>query len=251
MKTLPLSQRPCLHHLEGRIPFKPCTNDYHCSRCEFDQYFEDEFSVHAVVRPVEVMEVEGCRVPQGYYLHQGHAWVKIEEGSSVRIGIDDFALRLLGPIDRVETPLLGKAVAQGDPQVEVNRGEHHARLLSPLSGVVTAVNAKLREQGHLANDDPYTEGWVMTLHSKDLRREIKGLMIAEQSAKFLEQEVERLHHLIEEVSAPLAADGGTLGKDVFGAMPQLGWERLARSFLRTSPCSRSIPRSIKEVSSNR
>jgi glycine cleavage system H lipoate-binding protein len=237
MKTLPLSQRPCLHHLEGRIPFKPCTNDYHCSRCEFDQYFEDEFSVHAVVRPVEVMEVEGCRVPQGYYLHQGHAWVKIEEGSSVRIGIDDFALRLLGPLDRVETPLMGKAVAQGDPQVAVTRGEHHARLLSPLSGVVTAVNAKLREQGHLANDDPYTEGWVMTLHSKDLRREIKGLMIAEQSAKFLEQEVERLHHLIEEVSAPLAADGGTLGKDVFGAMPQLGWERLARSFLRMPPSS--------------
>jgi hypothetical protein len=77
----------------------------------------------------------------------------------------------------------------------------------------------------------------MTLHSKDLRKEIKSLMIAEQSAKFLGQEVERLHHLIEEVSAPLAADGGTLGKDVFGAMPQLGWERLARSFLRTSPCS--------------
>jgi hypothetical protein len=58
-------------------------------------------------------------------------------------------------------------------------------------------------------------------------------MIAEQSARFLEQEVERVHRLIEEVSAPLAADGGTLSKDVFGAMPQLGWERLTRSFLLT------------------
>jgi hypothetical protein len=45
--------------------------------------------------------------------------------------------------------------------------------------------------------------------------------------------VDRLHHLIEEVAAPLAADGGTLGKDLFGAMPQLGWERLTRFFLRT------------------
>ena len=55
MKALPPSQRPCLHHLEGRIPFKPCTNDYNCSRCEFDQYFDDEYSVHAVVRPVDVL----------------------------------------------------------------------------------------------------------------------------------------------------------------------------------------------------
>jgi hypothetical protein len=66
-----------------------------------------------------------------------------------------------------------------------------------------------------------------------MRKEIKGLMIAQQTAEFLEQEVDRLHHLIEEVAAPLAADGGYLGKDVFGAMPQLGWERLTRSFLRT------------------
>ena len=232
MKALPPSQRPCLHHLKGRISFKPCTNDYACSRCEFDQYFDDEYTVHAVVRPVDVLEVDGVKVPQGYYLHHGHAWVKIEEGSSVRIGIDDFALSLLGPLDRVEAPLLGKVMKQGEPHMVLSRGEHSAKLLSPLSGVITAVNPKLREQGDLANQDPYAEGWVMTLHPQNLRKEIRGLMIAQQTALFLEQEVDRLHHLIEEVSAPLAADGGTLGKDVFGAMPQLGWERLTRSFLR-------------------
>jgi glycine cleavage system H lipoate-binding protein len=233
MKALPASQRPCLHHLKGRIQFKPCTNDYLCGKCEFDQYFYDEYTVHAVVRPVDVLEVEGFKVPQGYYFHNGHTWVKIEEGPSVRIGIDDFALSLLGPLDRVEAPLMGKVMKQGEPHMAVSQGEHKAKLLSPLSGVITAVNPKLMEQGNLANHDPYTEGWVMTLHPQDLRKEIKGLMIAQQTAEFLEQEVERLHHLIEEVSEPLAADGGYLGKDVFGAMPSLGWERLTRSFLRT------------------
>jgi glycine cleavage system H lipoate-binding protein len=221
--------------VNGRIRFKPCTNDYLCGNCEFDQYFYDEYTVRAVLRPVDVMDVEGFKVPHGYYLHNGHTWVKIEEGSSVRIGIDDFALSLLGPLDRVEAPLMGKVVRQGAPDVAVTRGPHQAKLLSPLSGVITAVNAKLREEGNLANLDPYTEGWVMTLHPQDLRAEIKGLMIAEQSAHFLEQELHRLHDLIEEVSAPLAADGGYLGKDVFGAMPNLGWERLTRAFLRTPP----------------
>jgi glycine cleavage system H lipoate-binding protein len=235
MKTLPLAQRPCLHHLKGRISFKPCTNDYVCSRCEFDQYFDDEYTVHAVVRPVDVLEVEGVTVPQGYYLHQGHAWVKIEEGSSVRVGIDDFALRLLGPLDRIEAPLMGKAVQQGEPQIVLTRGEHRANLLSPLSGVITAVNPKAREEGHLANLDPYAEGWIMTLHPQNLRKELKTLMIARETEEFIEHEMDQLHHLIEEVSGPLAADGGTLGKDVFGAMPQLEWERLTRSFLRTPP----------------
>jgi glycine cleavage system H lipoate-binding protein len=232
MKALPPSQRPCLHHLKGRIPFKPCTNDYVCSRCEFDQYFDDEYTVHAVVRPVDVLEVKGVTVPQGYYLHPGHAWVKIEEGSSVRVGIDDFALRLLGPLDRIEAPLMGKVVQQGEPHMVIRRGVHRANLLSPLSGVITAVNPKVREQGHLANQDPYAEGWVMTLHPQNLRKELKTLMIDRETEGFLDHEVDHLHHLIEEVSAPLAADGGTLAKDVFGAMPQLGWERLTRSFLR-------------------
>jgi glycine cleavage system H lipoate-binding protein len=232
MKALPPAQRPCIHHLKGRIRFRTCTNEYLCSSCEFDQYFYDDHTVHAVVRPVDFSEIRGFKVPQGYYLHNGHAWARIEEESSVRIGIDDFALRLLGPLDRVEAPLLGKVVKQGKPHIALARGEHRATLLSPLSGVITAVNPELRERGNLADQDPYTEGWVMTLHPQDLRKEIKDLMIAQQSLEFLEEEVDRLHGLVEEV-LPLAADGGHLGKDLFGAMPQLGWERLTRAFLRT------------------
>jgi len=110
-----------------------------------------------------------------------------------------------------------------------------------LSGVITAVNPKVREQGPLASQDPYAEGWVMTLHAQNLRKELKTLMIARETEEFIEHELEHLHHLIEEVSAPLAADGGTLAKDVFGAMPQLGWERLTRSFLRTPSSLQSLP----------
>jgi glycine cleavage system H lipoate-binding protein len=232
MKTLPPTQRPCIHHVEGRIRFRACTNDYCCETCEFDQYFADEYTVHAVVEPVEINEVRSFKMPQGYYLHQGHAWAKIEEGSTVRVGIDDFALRLMGPLDRIEAPLMGKAVTQGKPHITAHRGEHSARLLSPLSGVVTAVNPKLRDQENRANEDPFTKGWIMTLHPQNLRKEIKDLMLAQQSLEFLEKELDRLHDIMEE-ALPFAADGGLLGKDLFGVMPQLGWERLTRTFLRT------------------
>jgi len=77
----------------------------------------------------------------------------------------------------------------------------------------------------------------MTVHPQNLRKELKTLMIARETEEFLEQEVDHLHHLIEEGSAPLAADGGSIGKDIFGVMPQLGWESLAKSFLRTPSSS--------------
>jgi glycine cleavage system H lipoate-binding protein len=233
VKTLPLSKRPCVHFLKKRIQFKSCTNDYRCDRCEFDQFFSDAYTVQTVVRPIDFLQVEGFRLPQGYYLHRGHAWAKVEEDSTIRVGIDEFGLRLLGPLDRVEAPLLGKPVNQGRSHILLTRGTNQARLLSPVSGVVTAVNPELREKGSLANEDPYSEGWIMTVHGGNLRGQLRELMINRESAEFMREEVTRLHQAIEDVSGPLAADGGYLGNDIFGGFPRIGWENLIKTFLRS------------------
>ena len=160
LRELPAWKQPCLHHMKGRIDFRACTHDYQCGNCEFDQYFSDQYTVHAVVRPVDVLDIKGFKIPHGYYLHRGHTWVKIEEGSTVRVGLDDFALRLLGPLDRVDAPLMGKEVKQDRDDILLGRSSNTARVQSPISGVVTDINPELRERGSLANQDPYTQPWV-------------------------------------------------------------------------------------------
>lgn len=229
----PLSKRPCIHHMKGRIDFKNCSHDYRCANCEFDQYFYDQYSVHALVNPVDLLNVDGFKIPQGYYIHKGHAWIKIEEGSSVRLGLDDFALRLLGPLDSVEAPLTGKRMKQSDSQIVIRRGGKKANILSPVSGVVTDVNSRLREEGNLANKNPYTDGWVVRLHSENLRNELKDLYIGSETTDFMEKEVSILYDIIEESGGLLNTDGGYLGEDIYGKMPQIGWERLTGLFLRT------------------
>ena len=233
LRELPTWKQPCLHHMKGRIEFRACTHDYQCGNCEFDQYFSDQYMVHAVVRPVDVLDIKGFKIPHGYYLHRGHAWVKIEEGSTVRVGLDDFALRLLGPLDRVDAPLMGKEVKQDRDDILLSRSSNTARVQSPISGVITDVNPNLREKGNLANDDPYTSGWVMRLHSDSLRRDLKNLMIGEQASQYLDGEINRLYEVIEEDVGPLAADGGYLGDDIFGNLPQTSWKKLTRLFLHT------------------
>jgi glycine cleavage system H lipoate-binding protein len=233
MKERSPGKRPCIHHMKKRIDFRNCTYEYRCGSCEFDQYFSDQLTVHAVVQPVDFLNIEGFRIPHGFYLHRGHAWVKLEEGAEVRVGLDDFALRLLGPLDRIESPLIGKQVKQDQADILLNRDNHAARMLTPISGVITALNPKLREKGGLANQDPYAEGWIARIHADNLRQEMKQLMIADETKGFLGKEVDRLYEVIEETAGPLAADGGGLANDIFGNLPQIGWERLTRTFLRT------------------
>jgi glycine cleavage system H lipoate-binding protein len=231
LRRLPQTRQPCLHHMKGRIDFRSCTHNYHCGNCDFEQYFNDQYTVHAAVRPVDVLDIHGVKAPQGYYLHRGHAWARIEEGTSVRIGIDDFALRMLGPLDRIDMPLIGKEVKQGQAGIALHRGRHTARVVFPVSGVVTACNMRVNENGHLANQDPYTNGWVLQVHAGNLRDDIKNLMLKDETRDFLSEEIDRLYEVIEETAGPLSADGGQLGDDIFGNLPALGWKRLSRLFL--------------------
>ncbi|MBU1903386.1 MAG: glycine cleavage system protein H [Proteobacteria bacterium] len=233
LRALPAFRRPCLHHMKGRINFRACNQEYRCGNCDFDQYFNDQFSVHAVVKPVAVLDIKGFRIPQGYYFHRGHTWMKIEESGSVRIGIDEFILRLLGPFDSIESPLIGKQIKQGRADITVNREGFVASVLSPVSGVVTSTNTRLRSEGSLANKAPFSKGWVLRVHAEGLRNELKNLMINRETGDFMDAEVEHLHRLMEEVAGPLPVDGGHLSDDIYGKLPRLGWKRLTRTFLHT------------------
>ncbi len=233
LKEFPTWKRPCLHHLKGRIDFRACTNEYKCGYCEFDQFFQDQYTVHTVVKQVNLIDIKGFKVPQGFYLHNGHAWAKIEENSSVRVGLDEFALKMLGPLDKIEAPLLGKEVKQNHASISLDRRPKKAKVLSPVSGVITDINPKLREKGSIANKNPYSEGWVMRIHAPNLRNDLKNLMIGTETKDFVEKEVDRLFQIIEEEVGPIAADGGDLVDDIYGNVPGIKWDKLARLFLHT------------------
>jgi glycine cleavage system H lipoate-binding protein len=232
LRRLPPPRRPCLHHLKQRIGFKPCLQDYACATCEFDQFFCDHERVFARVRPVELFDIQGVRFPQGYYLHPGHGWASLAAGGAVRIGLDDFAHKVFGPPERIEAARIGQRVRPGGAAFTLCRGGRRAPVRAPVGGVVTAANAALAEGAQAASRDPYGAGWVLQVAADDLRRDLTGLKIGAAAARFLAAEVGRLERLIEARCGPLSADGGFLGPDLFGHLPQLGWARLARHFLR-------------------
>ncbi|HDM10358.1 MAG: glycine cleavage system protein H [Deltaproteobacteria bacterium] len=226
-------ERICRHSLTQRIGKRQCAYDYECSRCDFDQFFEDVWTTKTGAHPGEVHSVKGFDVPMGYYFHNGHTWARIESGGYIRVGMDDFALKLLGKADAFDLPLLGKELDQGIPGWGLKRGNNSADVLSPVDGVIVEVNSDVKEKTGVTNGDPYGEGWLFVLRHPNLKKAMKNLMDDTRGIQWMANEVAKLEGMIEEVAGPLAADGGHLSEDIFGNLPDLGWGNLTRTFLKT------------------
>jgi glycine cleavage system H lipoate-binding protein len=233
MRRMPDMDRVCRHSLTNRIERRVCAYDYQCSTCDFDQFFEDVWTIKNKSMPFEVQRVKGFDVPMGYYFHDGHAWARIESGGYIRIGLDDFALKVLGKADALDLPLMGKELDQGKIGWGLKRKDNVADVLSPIDGVIIEVNSALREKPDAANREPYGEGWLFMVRTPDVKATMGKLMTDQNSLSWMNNEVKNLETMIEDVAGPLAADGGYLADDIFGNLPDLGWNNLTKAFLKT------------------
>ena len=233
MRLRPDMDRVCRHSLTQRIDTRICAYDYECGKCDFDQYFEDVWTTKYQSLPFEIQQVKGFDVPMGYYFHNGHAWARIESGGNIRIGLDDFSLKLLGQADAFDLPLMGKELDQGKAGWGLKRKDNNADVLSPIDGVIVEVNSKVRENPVLANREPYSDGWLFMVRTPDVKKTMNKLMTDQNSLAWINEEVSHLENMIEEVAGPLAADGGHLADDIYGNLPDLGWDKLTKKFLKT------------------
>jgi len=225
--------RTCRHSLTGRAGDRSCAYDYLCHKCDFDQLFEDTLSAKTPSLVDEAHEIKGFIVPTGYYFNHGHMWARIESGGYIRVGMDDFALKLFGKADSYDFPLIGKELTQNSPGWGFRRSGQQAEALSPVNGVIVEVNSELMEKPDAANRKPYEDGWMMMVRTPDIKATVGRLMADAESLGWMDREVERLNSMIEEEAGPLAADGGQLGHDIYGNLPGLGWKNLTGAFLKT------------------
>ncbi len=231
MRTKEGLHRVCQHSLTNRIENRSCPSNYNCSSCDFDQYFEDVLTPKTKNDVSNMETVKGFDAPREYYFHQGHTWARIESGGNIRIGIDDFAMKLFGEADSMELPLTGKALKKGETAFTFERGGNEAEFLSPVNGIIVEVNADVRTSPAMVNTAPYEEGWLFSIHVDDIKEAIEELMAGEARNAWISDEVAILEKMVEEVAGPLAADGGHFSKDLFGTIPDIGWDNLTRTFL--------------------
>ena len=230
LKT-PAQERYCRHMLSGRMPYKLCTHGYQCSDCAYDQMLDDEM-LYSPESRLELGAAGGFAFAENYYYHPGHIWARVEYGGRVRVGLDDFAARLFGPADGFSLPPIGASVSLGAPCSAFSRGGKQAALQTPLNGVVVARNPKVMERAAQVVDGPYNQGWLLLLEPVKLQRDLTGLISGSRVPQWLEEESQRLSDILTADSGQrLAATGGRVLPDVYGAVPGLDWDQLVDNFL--------------------
>jgi glycine cleavage system H protein len=160
----------------------------------------------------------------------GHTWVKAE-GSSLKVGLDDLAQRILPWTVAVELPPAGRMVKEGEPVATLSCGERQVQVAAPTSGRIVAVNPEGMREPTLAKSENYGSGWLFAIEPEG--KEWKTLPAGERARNWLRAEGERLNRFYEVQLGMAAADGGELVGPPDTLLNDAQWKALSRSFLRT------------------
>ena len=107
---------------------------------------------------------------------ESHEWANEQDGV-VRVGISDFAQDELGDVVFVELPGEGESFDRGSSFGVVESIKAVSDLYAPVPGTVVDTNDALQDTPELINEDPFGDGWLITL---DPEGELDQLLTADE-----------------------------------------------------------------------
>ncbi|MFV0437197.1 MAG: glycine cleavage system protein GcvH [Desulfopila sp.] len=128
-------------------------------------------------------ELNELNLPANYRYSEDHEWAKIV-GSTIRIGVSDYAQDQLGDIVYVEFPEVGDSFEKGEEFGSLESVKAVSELYMPMSGEIVAINEDLTDSPELINEDPYAN-WIVEIKPAD-KSEFEELLEAEEYQEMLE-----------------------------------------------------------------
>ena len=130
-------------------------------------------------------------IPGGVFISKNHTWVSMTQAGIAKIGIDDFAKKLIGRVYSVELPNLGMDIKAGQPLFTIKQGNRSITFNSPVSGKVSQINTILKENIAALDVTPYERNWVCALDAENLDSEIKEMHIGKSAVVFFQEDIEK------------------------------------------------------------
>jgi glycine cleavage system H lipoate-binding protein len=175
--------------------------------------------------------VAGFQVPENVRYHAGHTWALSESRELVRVGLDDFASKLIGKIESIALPQRGRWVRQGQKIWTIIRDGKSVDMVSPIEGTISDVNEAVAKDPDLARKDPYGEGWLVTVQAPDSKINFRNLLGGTLARAWTEDSALRLRKRMPVAMATaLAQDGGVAVDDLSAHLPNEDWATLTKEF---------------------
>ncbi len=213
-EDLPARARTCRFAMSGAAPGRSCDNYFECGTCEMFPQFHAREQRHHLVDLESGAGNGGFTIPENRYYHRGHTWIQEVEGGTCVIGLDDFAVRLLGPNPTYQLPPAGSTLEQHQPAFTIQTGESTVRVVSPIDGEVIEAGDSAR-------------GWLLRIRPSTQLTHARHLFRGGEVRRWFQAEMERLNQLIEipGVGATLA-DGGTPVDNFRETRPNANWDAI-------------------------
>jgi glycine cleavage system H lipoate-binding protein len=179
--------------------------------------------------------VNGFQVPENVRFHPGHTWALSESPNLVRVGIDDFASKLIGKVEAVSLPQRGQWIRQGQKILSFMRNGIAVDMVSPIEGSVSDINEVAAANPAAATQDPYGEGWLVTVQSPDAKTNFRNLMGGALARWWMEEAAGRLQKRLPASmgALALAQDGGIASDDLAAGIPNEEYVKITREFFLT------------------
>ncbi len=175
--------------------------------------------------------VAGFEVPENLRYHPGHTWALSESPNLVRVGMDDFASKLTGKVGSITLPARGAWIRQGQKMCTLHRDGCAVDMISPVEGTVSDINEFVAGNPTLALNDPYGDGWLLTVQAPDAKTSFRNLLGGSLARWWTEESASRLQRLMPAATCgTFAQDGGAAVDDISVHVPDEKWLPIAKEF---------------------
>jgi glycine cleavage system H protein len=171
---------------------------------------------------------------------RNHTWAHLSRNGIAEIGLDDLLLHITGNVDLVGLKQMGDAVTKGTLIAEISHNGKTLKILSPVSGEITAINGALSGDPDLMTGDPYGRGWIYRIKPTDWTAETSSYFLAGDAVSWLGNELSRFRDFLmgsaslysHGASDLILQDGGELKDHTLSELPGEVWNSFQEDFMK-------------------
>ncbi len=174
-------------------------------------------------------------IPGGVFISENHCWLSLEEDGATKIGLDDFAKKLVGKIDSIELPNLGMIIKKGQPLFSIKQGTRSIAFYSPVSGKITRINTLLNTNLEALDITPYETNWICIIDADNIDSEIKNLKLGKAAVNYYQDDLDHFLELRKKIvpagkTSPVTDEQLYIGE--FEQFDDNTWEKMSAEFFK-------------------
>ena len=180
-------------------------------------------------------DVDQFSIPGGVFISEGHCWLSLNENGSAKIGIDDFAKKMVGQITEIDPPNIGRVISSGEPLFNIRIGRRIIPFVSPVSGKIIKLNDHLLENADLLDMNCYNKNWICQIDMENFEFELQELKIGKLAVLFYQEEIEKCQAHFRDIVEERKKNKKLAGQNgfCFGRIDKLTdkeWNKTVRKF---------------------